>query len=729
MTGSDGRSAAGRGGLNQPPVTSSSGFAHTTPVDPNKPKLPGSLNVNRRLSQWLRFNADGTVEVHPGKVEIGQGILTTLGQIAADELDVDFARIRMVAASTPASPDEGVTSGSLSTQDSGSAIRHAAADARRIFLSVTSQRTGVPIESLVVRDGAFLGPQGEVGSYWQLASAELLEVDASPDARPKAIEARRQVGISTPRLDLPEKVFGVARYVHDMRLPGMLHARIIRPAARAATLMATPDAPEGVQLVRDGNFLAVLAPTEGQAEAAAARIATRAMWSVRDTLPEQAQHAQYLREAGARGERTGVLARDEAAPAVARTEKRSFFRPFLAHASIGTSCAVAQWAGDAVTIWSHTQGPYNLRADVSRTLRTTEDKVLIHHMEGAGCYGHNGADDVALEAALIARAVPGVPVRLLWSRAEELGWGPFSSAMLVDIEADVAADGTLVGWRSNIISNGHSGRPGRSPIPTLLAASQLEDAFPVVPSINPPMAGGGGAPRNGIPYYRIPKLDVQTTRLLEMPIRSSALRGLGATLNVWSIESVLDELAAAAREDPVAYRLRHLEDPRAKAVLQKAADMCGWATRTKGEGWGMGIAFARYKNTGAYAAIAAEIEAKERVYCRRLWVAGDAGEIVNPDGVVNQFEGSAIHGASVALLEQVTFDRRNITSDNWDGYRVLRFSEVPTVEVAMLNHPEAPFLGAGEASMAPTIAAIAAAIHDALGIRPHALPFTPENLA
>jgi CO/xanthine dehydrogenase Mo-binding subunit len=484
--------------------------------------------------------------------------------------------------------------------------------------------------------------------------------------------------------------------------------------------------------VRDGNFLAVIAPTEWQAEAAAARVAARSTWREEDSLPDQGRHAEYLREAAARGERSVVQRRDDAAPDVARTLKRSFFRPYLAHASIGTSCAVARWEGEEVEVWSHSQGPYNLRADIAKTLRCAEDRILVRHREGAGCYGHNGADDVALDAVLIARAVPGKPVRLLWSRAEELGWSPFSSAMLVDIEADVAADGSLLGWRSNIISNGHSSRPGRALQPTLLAASMLAEPFPVLPSINPPMAGGGGAPRNGVPYYRIPKLDVATTRLLEMPLRTSALRGLGATLNVWSIESVLDELAEAAGEDPVAYRLRHLDDPRAGAVLERAAQMCGWVGRGKREGQeegrGLGIAFARYKNTGAYCAVAAEIEAKERIFCRKLWVAGDAGEIVNPDGVANQFEGGAIHGTSVALLEQVTFDRRNVTSNSWDGYRVLRFSEVPSVEVALLHHPDQPFLGAGEASMAPTIAAIASAITDALGVRPHTLPFTPEKL-
>ena len=329
-----------------------SGFQHTTPVEPGKPKLPGSLNVNRRLSQWQRFSADGVVEVHPGKVEIGQGILTTLAQIAADELDVDFRRIRVVAATTAASPDEGVTSGSLSTQDSGSAIRHASADARRIFLSVISQRTGTPIESLRVEDGAFLGPQGSVGSYWMLAEQGLLEVEASPDAQPKPIAARRQVGVSMPRLDLPEKVFGLGRYVHDLHLPGMLHARVVRPTARGAVLLSVP---EGFRLVRDGSFLAVLAESEWQAERDATRVAARAVWQAEDTLPEQAEHEAFLRAAGARGESTTVASRNDAAPAVVRTEKRSFFRPYLAHASIGTCCAVAQWEGDTVTVHSHTQ--------------------------------------------------------------------------------------------------------------------------------------------------------------------------------------------------------------------------------------------------------------------------------------------------------------------------------------------------------------------------------------
>jgi len=301
--------------------------------------------------------------------------------------------------------------------------------------------------------------------------------------------------------------------------------------------------------------------------------------------------------------------------------------------------------------------------------------------------------------------------------------------MLVEVEADQAADGTLTGWRSRIIGNGHSGRPGRDPNPTLVAASYLAEPFPVKPSINPPLASGGGAQRNAVPFYRIPALHVGLTRLLEMPVRTSALRGLGALINVWSIEAVMDELAALAGEDPLDYRLRHLDDARARDVLEKAAGMAGWRARTKREGWGMEIAAARYKNSGAWAAVVAEVEAREHVLCRRLWIAGDVGEVVNPDGVANQFEGGARHGASVALLEAVRFDRRRITSESWDAYPILRFSEVPQVRVEMIDRPEERFLGAGEASMGPTIAAIAGAIHDALGVRPRRLPFTPESIA
>lgn len=692
-------------------------------------KLPGSLVNNPRLDRWLAFDAAGHVTVTPGKVELGQGILTALAQIVADELDVAMSRVRVRAASTPGSPNEGVTSGSLSVQDSGMALRHAAAVARAIHLQVAAQRSGVPVDALRVEDGAFLAPDGrEVASYWAQADAALLACDAPEDARPKPAAARRIAGTSAARIDLPDKVFGAPRFVHDLRLPGMLHARVVRPPARRARLLAVKDGalPGDAVVARDGSFLAVVAAHEHDAERAAERLAARCDWDAADTLPPEHALADWLRAAP--GEHAVIAERDEAA-APTRTLRASFFRPYVTHASVGTSCAVARWDGTTLTVWTHSQGVYNLRADLAKAFAMPEDNILVHHVEGAGCYGHNGADDVALDAALAARAVPRKPVRLLWSRAEELGWGPMSSAMVVDVEASLDAAGNIASWQEEVISHGHSSRPGRGAMPTLLAVEYMDPPRAIPNALNPPLASGGGAQRNAIPAYRIPKLRVGVKRLEAMPLRVSALRGLGAPANVFAIESVMDELAQMNGEDALDFRLRHLDDARGRDVLALVAEMCGWRGRMKREGFGLGLAYARYKHTGAYCAVAAEIEALDRVMCRRLWIAADVGEVINPDGVANQYEGGAIHGVSMALKEAVSFGPRAVTSDEWESYPILRFSEVPTVETRLIPRPDEKPLGAGEASLAPAIAAIANAIHDALGIRPRAMPFTPENLA
>lgn len=705
-------------------------YVQATGGDDGKPRLPGSLHINRRLDAWLRFHGEGAVTITPGKVELGQGILTALAQIAADELDVSLARIRVQAASSPSSPNEAVTSGSLSVQESGMALRHACADARAIFVSVIAQKTGVAPEDIRVIDGEFVGPGGPLGSYWSLAGENLLDCEASPDAKPKAPSQRRIAGTPVPRIDLPDKVFGRARFVHDLRLPGMLHARVVRPPARKARLLALQDGPltGGAIVARDGSFLAVLAAQEHAAEAAAARLAARAQWDMQDTLPDDTALAAWLRDAP--GEHAVIAERDDPAPDAVRRVKASFTRPFVAHASIGTSCAVARWDGAALEVWTHSQGIYNLRADLAKTFRMPPEAITVHHGEGAGCYGHNGADDVALDAALAARAVPGTPVRMLWTRADELGWSPFSSAMVVEVEAGLDASGAIVEWREEVLSHGHSSRPGRNPIPTLLATEYMADGSTIPAAINPPLAAGGGAQRNAIPVaYRIPRLSVGVKRVTTMPLRVSALRGLGAPTNVLAIESTMDALAAEAGIDPLDFRLRHMDDPRARDVLERAAAMAGWRGRTRAEGRGMGLAYARYKNSGAYCAVAAEIAAEATVRCTRLWIAGDVGEVINPDGAANQYEGGAIHGVSMALKEEVRFDRRRVTSDGWDSYPILRFSEVPEVTVDIIARPDLPPLGAGEAALSPTIAAIANAIRDALGVAPRAMPFTPDNIA
>jgi CO/xanthine dehydrogenase Mo-binding subunit len=705
-------------------------LAFKGPVDDGLPKLPGSLHVNRRLDLWLSFHAEGAVTIRPGKVELGQGILTALAQISADELDVALTRIRVQPAATEGSPDEAVTSGSLSVQECGMALRHACADARRIFVSVVAQKSGVPAADIAVRDGAFVAPDGRVlGSYWAMSDDALLAVEASPEAQPKPADQRRITGHSAARIDLPDKVFGAARYVHDLRLPGMLHARMIRPPSRGAHLVDVKDGPlpGDAALFRDGSVLAAVASQEHHAEAAAERIARRAQWDERDTLPQDGAVEAWLRAAPR--ESSIVLERSADTPAPAHRVQASFFRPFLAHASIGPSCAVARWDGTVMEVWSHSQGIYNLRADLTKALRLPPERILVRHAEGSGCYGHNGADDVALDAALVARAHPGRPVRVLWSRAEELGWSPVSPAMLVEVDAQADAAGTLTTFTLDVASNGHSGRPGRGKDPTLLAASMLADPFPVPLAINPPIAGGGGAQRNAVPPYRTPALKVAMHRLLEMPVRTSALRGLGALVNVWAIESVMDEIAALAGADPLDHRLRHLDDGRARDVLTRAAAMAGWADRATAEGTGFGLAVSRYKGTGAWCAAVAEVECAERVRCRRLWLATDVGEVINPDGVANQMEGGAIQAASMCLLEAVRHDARAITSDAWDRYPILRFGEVPEVAVEIIARPEAPPLGAGEASMGPVIAAIANAIADALGVRVRHWPFTPDNIA
>ncbi len=701
------------------------------PIADGRPKLPGSLHVNRRLDRWLSFHAEGFVTIRPGKVELGQGILTALAQISAEELDVALSRIRIQPAATPDSPDEAVTSGSLSVQECGMALRHACADARRIHLGVVAQRSGVPMEDIAVRDGDFVAPDGRgLGSYWAMADAALLAVEASPEAQPKPAAERRIAGHSAPRLDLPDKVFGEPRFVHDLRLPGMLHARMVRPPSRAAKLLEMrpgPALPDNAAIFRDGSVLAVVAEEEHLAQLAAERLARRAVWEECDTLPAEGTLEDWLRSAPR--ESSVVMENAAEVPPPVHRIQASFFRPFLAHGSIGPSCAVARWDGSSMEIWCHSQGIYNLRTDLAKALRLPAEQIIVRHMEGAGCYGHNGADDVALDAALVARAHPGRPIRVLWSRAEELGWSPFSPAMLVEVEAQADASGTLTSFTLDVISNGHSGRPGRGKEPTLLAASMLAEPFPVPLSINPPLAGGGGAQRNAIPPYCVPALRVAMHRLLEMPIRSSALRGLGALVNVWAIESVMDELAGLAGEDPLSHRLRHLDDARSRDVLNRAAQMAGWAQRVKAEGRGMGLAVSRYKGSGAWCAAVAEVEAAERVLCRRLWLAVDVGEAINPDGIANQVEGGAIQATSMCLMEAVRHDTRAITSDAWERYPILRFSEVPEVAAEIIARPEAPPLGAGEASMGPVIAAIANAIADALGVRLRHWPFTPENIA
>ena len=673
------------------------------------PPLPGSLRVNRRLSQWLRFHPAGYVEVFSGKVEIGQGILTALAQIVAEELDIPLDRVRMVPASTAASPDEAVTSGSLSVQESGTALRHACAEARAIFREADSAKT-----------------------YWELADAVSLDREATGAVSPKDPQSHTVLGSAVERLDLPAKVFGGACFIHDLELPGMLHVRMIRPEFAGATLESFDEAraamlPGVVAIVQDGSFLGVIAETEATARAAATKAASLARWKQEVVLPDENAMPAWLKSQKVDTRVVESRAQDAGAK-VARTVKASYSRPYIAHGSAAPSCALAHLDGDTLRIWTHSQGIYNLRRDLALAFDMPAEKIVVTHVQGAGCYGHNGADDVAFDAARLAFAAGARPVRVQWSRADELAWSPFGAAMAIDLEADLDAAGEVVAWRHEGWSNGHTSRPGRAKTPALLGAWHLAKPFPREPSIDPPMAGGGGAERNSVPLYEFPARHVVNHRVLAMPLRVSALRSLGAHANVFAIESFVDEIAVAAGEDPVAWKLRHLSDPRACAVIERVAAEAHWGQWIRREGAGHGIGFARYKNGGAYCAVVAEIEVEEAIRVRRMFVAVDVGLVVNPDGVANQIEGGALQSASWALMESVRFDGERVTSDAWETYPILRCKDSPSVEVHVISRPDCPACGAGEAAQGPATAAIANALAHALGVRVRDLPLTPERI-
>jgi CO/xanthine dehydrogenase Mo-binding subunit len=696
--------------------------------------LPKDLAANPVLARWIRVGPGGRIDVRVGKVELGQGILTALAQLAADELDAELADVRMLGADTAAGPDEGLTAGSLSISTCGPALRAAAANVRMLFVTAAARDWRVDPSTVTVHSGRFTGPEGQRASYGELAGRVDLELPADPTVPVKA--GGRFAGTDVPRLDLPDKIAGRPRYVQDLRLPGQWYARVLRPPSRGARLRELDPAVAGdVTVVRDGSFLAVAGPDEAAVLRAADRVRAKAVWAETDTLPDEDDLDAFLR---AGPHETIEVADDGTATGLTGTAVAATYRrPFVAHASIAPSCAVALWHPDGgVEVWSHSQGIGNLARAVAAALGLDPATVHVRHAEGAGCYGHNAADDAAFDAVLVARAVPGTPVQVLWSRADELAWAPLSSAMVADVEAVVDETGRLASWRYDVYSQGHSSRPGYAGVPGLLAATTLAEPATYPAAVDPPIANGGGSTRNALPGYDLPNRRVTGHRLTESPIRTSAMRSLGGYFNVFAIESMMDEAAAAAGADPLEFRLAHLSDERGRRVLRMAAGAAGWGravpatTAGRGRavpaGTGLGIGYARYKGTGAWCAVVAEVEAEAEVRVRRLWTAIDVGRVVNPDGVRNQIEGGAVQATSWTLLERVRFDRRRITSDTWESYPILPFSAVPEVLVELAPGDGNPSVGAGEAAQGPTAAAIGNALAAAVGVRVRDLPLTPE---
>jgi nicotinate dehydrogenase subunit B len=698
--------------------------------------LPGSLNRNRRLDAWLRIDPNGTVTVFTGKIELGQGIGTALSQIAADELDVDLRRIEVIAGDTARTPNEGQTAGSLSVEQSGTALRFACAEARAILLAAAAAKLGASAAELNVGDGVVGAPAGTSVTYWELARDLDLKREATAKVKPKPASEHRWVGKSIARRDIPKKFTGGAAYVQDIRLPHMVFGRVVRPPSPGAKLLSVDEAairrlPGVVAVVRDGSFLGVATEREEQAIQAREALRKSARWKETASLPPSGDALYRQLMSGPAPAETVVEKTSPVAAAPVKTIEALYTRPYQAHASIGPSCAVAQWQDGKLVVWTHSQGVFPLRAELAKVFGLAPQDIRCIHAEGAGCYGHNGADDVALDAALVARATGGRPLKLSWMRDDEFMWEPYGSAMVMKLSGGLDAQGNVVTWSHEVWSHPHSTRPGSSTGVNLLAARYLSQAFPpVLPAdVSQP---AGGAARNAVPLYDFPNVTVLKHYIAEAPLRTSALRTLGGYANVFALESFVDELAVAAGADPVEFRLRHLKDPRARAVIEAAAQRAGWRAGRRGDGRrGCGFAFSKYKNLACYCAMAADVEVDRqsgRVTVGRVIAAVDAGQIVNPDGVINQIEGGIIQSASWTLMESMRYDRTRVTTRSWTDYPIMRFTDVPDVEVVLLNQPAERFLGVGEGAQGPTAAAIANAIAQATGKRLRALPFAAERV-
>jgi CO/xanthine dehydrogenase Mo-binding subunit len=692
-----------------------------------------SLKTNPFLDAWIQVNADGRFIVCTGKVELGTGVRTALMQVAAEELDVPVARIELIMADTQRTPNEGLTAGSHTLMVSGTAIQNAAANVRGLLMKAAAQALETDIATLSTNgNGEVVGPAGKKVSYAILAATLSLHVAAVPNIPLRDPTSYRTMGKAVPRVDIPAKLTGGRAFVQDMRLPAMLHARVARGPSEGTHLVSPNVASvrqrEGVfQVIQKGRFLAVVAENEWTAIMAMRELQAGASLRTSPPLPNGDLLAN-LKDTPLED----IVILDTSGPTAppVRTVRARYSRPWLSHGSIGPSCSLAFFKDGVLTVWTHSQGTFDVQRTVAELVGLQQDKVHAIHVEGAGCYGQNGADDVAADAAVVAMAIPDRPIRLQWMREQEFGWEPLGPGMSTELEASLDAEHRIVFWKHEIWSNRHNARPttaGRT-----WAGSELDPPFPEQKGKPIPMPEGD-ASRNSNPLYALPTTHVVFHYIPAMPVRVSSLRSLGAHLNVFSIESMFDELAKTAGVDPLALRLAHMEDQRARDVMQSAADHFGWSKRTKGDGQrGCGFAFARYKNIGAYCAIALEVNVERetgRAQVIRVVAAVDSGQAVNPDGIRNQVEGGIIQSLSWTTREAATFDITRREIFDWSSYPIARFNDVPSsIDIHIINRPGMPFLGTGETAQGPAGAAFANALADATGVRLRDMPLSASRI-
>lgn len=683
--------------------------------------VPPPLQGFPLVRDWIAFRPDGQVDVLSGRVELGQGITTALTQIAADELDVSINAISMTQGHTGVSPAEGPTVGSLSVTFGGQSIRLAASAARALMLDHAATLLQTTANDLSVRDGEIIKDGHETGvTYAGLCGAVDLAVPVTDHAAPKPASERQVTGASIPRVDLLARLSGDF-LLHDLERPGMWHGRVIQPPALGASLpdLGAVSMSDGAELIRDGQFLAVAASDEYVALREAKRLSSELDW----VLPPASLTHPIDGLDGEMAERETLYDSDALEVDGAQVSV-SITKPALSHASIGPSCAVAEWQGDALKVWAHSQNVFALRASLAEILNHPKDQITVIFKTGAGCYGHNSSDDVALDAALMARAIKR-PVRVLWQRQDEFLHAPIAPAMRTRMTATLNAQGQIMAYDACVTSPPHSTRPAGAAEPNLRAQQFLSNARPMGPGNDAPQPQGG-ADRNAVPGYRIPAVRVVRERPKDVPYRPSAMRGLGAFTNVIALEQLMERCATTAGQNSIDYRIAHLDDQRAIAVIKTVRDMVG--ARDVGEGIGYGFGYARYKNSAGYMACMARITIGERVQVSDVWSAADVGEAISPDGTINQLEGGIVQALSWALMEEVPFSGGQRISESWEDYPIFRFTDVARMHTQLIGPQEEPPLGAGEISSGPAGAAVVNAVQDVLGVAADRLPLNRHRL-
>jgi len=689
------------------------------------------LGATSRLEapQIARFDlsSPGIVTLKTGKVELGQGILLALRQIAAEELDLTVDAVVTVSGDSSVSPFEGGTVGSMSVETSGREVRDAAAELRSVLFDAAARKLGVSASEITAEDGQiFVAGSRSKETFWSLAAEIRFDRPLGRSAVPKSPKLYKTVGTNMPQTHLLERLGGGA-FIHDLSFDGMLHGRVLRKPhldARLERVDADAISGSGVWTVHERDFIGVVAESEQALATSIARLERCCRWrGIPDGGPQTPLDIlanAHVTERVLRADQ-GSSGPDQAEGG--QTLSAVYSKPLIGHGSIGPSCGIATVSDSAVEIWSHSQNVFALRDEIARVLGRPRQDVIVRHRLGAGCYGHNGADDAAMDAAMLARAVPGRPVRVQWTRKDKLCCEPLGSPMRISISARIR-EGRIGEWKLTTRSGTHIQRPGWGGQVNLLGPAAADPEFASAVRMDLPDHNGGS--KNAVALYDFPQ-HVTYEFAADLSFRLSALRSLGAFGNVFAIEGFMDELAELAGCDPVEFRLRHLVDPRARRVVSRVAEVSDWP-KPCDAGFGRGLGFARFKNTGSYCAVVASVSVEETVEVHKLWAAVDAGLVINPAGVVSQIEGGMLQAASWVLKEAVPTDGTRLVAESWKDYPILSFAETPETNVEIIAGPEFPSTGVGEVSLGPTAGAIANAVANVFGLRVRDLPLTRERL-